>query len=127
MKRTAGLRRSGPKAKPDRAAWDASLGKVCEFPGCEARDGLKNHHVIHQQHVRGAKGDEWDPLNAFTICRSHHRAHHDRRNVIPLTALGNSVFVFAVELWGCGKTYAYLRRYYSGSDPRMDMLLEHAA
>jgi len=43
----------------------------CVVPGCEVRQGLEIHHIRHWEH-----GGPTDTDNLATLCRRHHRAHH---------------------------------------------------
>jgi len=43
----------------------------CVVPGCDARHGLEIHHIRHWEH-----GGPTDTDNLATLCRRHHRAHH---------------------------------------------------
>jgi hypothetical protein len=67
----------------------------------------------------------WDPDNALTLCNGCHSSHHNRGAlVVPLSALRDENYAFAVALMGAGPAYEYLRRRYAGNDTRLDALLE---
>lgn len=119
------IRKKGDVSVKEKLVWREALQPACENPLCRwetPRRERNQHHCIYAQHVRGAGGDVWDPRNSLTLCYDCHARHHggDR---IPLSALPDSVFEFAVELLGTGPTYNYLRRRYRGTDPRLDALI----
>lgn len=123
------LRRRPKKREPrvtEKLRWREALQPTCENPLCGSFGGRQRyrnqHHCIYAQHVRDAGGDVWDPRNSLTLCYDCHAKHHggDR---IPLSALHDSVFEFAVELLGTEPAYNYLRRRYRGSDSRLDALI----
>lgn len=88
------------------------------------------HHAIYQQEVRRRGGDLGDPRNFVPLCEPCHAAHHAQMEPLPSRVLPDEVFVFALELMGCGAAYEYIRRrYVVGNDPRPLVLLaewEHA-
>ncbi|HEX7088711.1 MAG TPA: HNH endonuclease [Longimicrobiales bacterium] len=86
---------------------------------------LQEHHVVYVQHLRQEGGDVTDSANALTLCADCHRKHHDRAHPVPLALLRDENYRFAAALYG-PKSYDYLRRRYSGEDPRLDALLETA-
>lgn len=81
------------------------------------------HHICYRQELRRVGGDEWDPRNAITLCASHHSSHHRQGRPVELSLLPNAAFEFAAETLGAGRAYEYLKRRYSGTDPRLDELL----
>lgn len=91
----------------------------CQAPGCIKR-AVDLHHVVYQQHLR--EGDPGDRRNMMALCRDCHFGHHGMRK-LPLTSLPSSAFEFAVELLGAGAAYEYLKRRYTGADPRLEALL----
>jgi hypothetical protein len=46
----------------------------CRVPGCTATLGLEIHHIVHWEHLGPT-----DPGNLVTLCRRHHRDHHQGR------------------------------------------------
>jgi len=44
----------------------------CTAPGCGRTTGLEIHHIRHWEH-----GGPTDTANLLTLCRYHHKAHHD--------------------------------------------------
>ncbi len=42
--------------------------------------------------------------------------------MVPLLALPDSVYEFALEVWNIGRVANYLGRHYAGDDPRLDAL-----
>lgn len=66
----------------------------------------------------------WDSRNLVPVADGCHAQHHARRRPLELERLPDGVFEFASELLGPGRAYNYLRRRYTGPDPRLDALLE---
>jgi hypothetical protein len=91
--------------------------------GCGQR-AAHRHHVIYRQHVTRAGGDLRDPRNLVPVAFACHGAHHSGAARLPLARLPDDVYAFAVELLGTGLAYETLRRYYGGSDPRLNGLLD---
>jgi hypothetical protein len=107
--------------------------------GC-GRKAPQRHHIVYQQELgrrweSGDLGAPWlpmihsladlsaDPRNIVWIAVDCHAAHHNASKRLPLSVLPDSVFRFALELMGAGAAFEYLRRRYSGGDPRLDELL----
>lgn len=44
----------------------------CAVPGCGARHHLEVHHIVHWE-----DGGVTETANLVTLCRKHHRAHHE--------------------------------------------------
>lgn len=88
--------------------------------GC-GRRAVHQHHAVYRQHILGAELN--DPRNLVPIAFDCHLAHHGASKRLPLSVLPDGVFEFAAELMGPG-AHGYLSRYYAGSDPRLDALLE---
>lgn len=141
MKRSTPLR-SRAKPKPSRrvertpavseipaddakGVWYASASTLCQHPACAGESVvLAQHHVVYEQKVRREGGAVWDPRNALTLCDLCHTSHHRRGSkVVPLSALTDGNYAFAVELLGAA-AFDYLRRRYVGDDPRLDRILE---
>lgn len=99
--------------------------------GCGAR-GRQQHHVVTRQELRRlarALGRSYaqlarDPRNLVWITNGCHAGHHAACPRLRLHMLPDSVFEFAVEVMGAGPAYAYLGRYYMGSDVRHERLVE---
>lgn len=68
-----------------------------------------------------------DYRNLIALCPGCHAAHHSRARPLALAILPDSVFAFAREAMGDSRAYEYLRRFYTGEDPRLDVLLREAA
>ncbi len=87
---------------------------------------MVQHHVVYAQTVRKHGGDIWAPENSMTVCQTCHQRQHEpfhQARRIPLRALTDANYEFARELLGA-YAYDYLRARYSGSDPRLDAILE---
>lgn len=97
----------------------------CQHPACPGTERRTNeHHVVYEQKVRRVGGDPYDGRNALLVCISCHMSHHRRgRRVIPLVALRDENYEFAVELLGAA-AFDYLRRRYVGEDPRLQAVLD---
>ncbi len=100
--------------------FDQPRCRLCHRPA-------QQHHVIYKQHVRRARGNRRDPAadqeNALALCREIHHAQAHTGG-LPLTALRDENYAFAVNLLGAGKAYNYLRRRYAGVDLRLDAILK---
>lgn len=118
-----GIKR-GTKPRDRRPATFCDTQIRCRVPGCSSR-GWDPHHVVLKQHVSREHGDVWDPLNALSVCRSHHDRHHGaERWRIPTGCLRNENILFAVNLLGADRALFYLRHRYDDSerDPRIAQL-----
>jgi hypothetical protein len=82
------------------------------------------HHCVYQQEVRKHGGDLGDPRNFMVVSERRHERHHSRTEALSLEMLPDPAYEYASELLGPEKAYNYLRRRYSGQDPRLDALLE---
>ncbi len=113
--------KSKPKDRERRPTTFCDPQIRCRVPGCPRR-GWDPHHVVLKQHVEREHGDLWDPLNALSVCRSHHDRHHGgERWKIPTECLRTENIVFAVLLLGTDRALHYLRSKYDDSsrDPRI--------
>ena len=98
--------------------------KGCRNPECRGTGNRHHqHHAVYRQQVRRHGGDEWDPRNALLLCDSCHLRHHNRCPALPATVLRSENIAFAVELLGAPAAYEYLRRRYTGDDPRLEALI----
>jgi 5-methylcytosine-specific restriction endonuclease McrA len=81
--------------------------RSCRHPACRrAEHAMNQHHVVYRQEVRRLGGDVWDPDNALTLCNGCHSSHHNRGAlVVPLSALRDENYAFAVALMGAGPAY----------------------
>lgn len=99
---------------------DAARGqKCCAVPGCRNKD-FDPHHVIYEQHLKDHGLPKYDTRNVRRLCRHHHQQHH-RIKKLPLTILLDENIRYAFLVLG---DYAadYLRRYYAGDDPRLEVI-----
>jgi hypothetical protein len=106
-------------------------GKAACVCGCGRKSRIRHHVVYRQELRRVARGAayrtlERDETNLVPIARVCHDAHHGRTKVLPLWRLPDSAFEFARDWLGAGPAYEYLRRRYTGADPRLDSLLDAA-
>lgn len=89
------------------------------------------HHVIQKQRCRREHAPQHSPDNALRLCSgsagSCHVRHTTHQELVPLACLRDENIEFAVRWLTPGPAYEYLRRYYAGSDPRVDQLLQRAA
>lgn len=107
--------------------------------GCGRKKGLHRHHAVTQQRLRQVAAERADNaqdrgLHEAALCADTrnivlvafrcHQQHHAAKVKLPLAVLPDSCYEFAAEVLGAGPAYEYLRRYYGGSDPRLDALLE---
>lgn len=90
----------------------------CQAPDCKtpAATPWDAHHVVYEQHVE--EGARWDERNSLRLCRDCHLAHHhdhsgERR--LPVSALPDPVFDFALDIMTRGQAVNYLTRYYRGT------------
>lgn len=93
-------------------------------PRCIACAGraVHRHHTIYEQHIEREGGDVADDRNLVWVCFQCHGAHHGRSAPLELGMLPDSVFAFAFDLLGPA-SFDYMRRRYSGDDPRLEALL----
>lgn len=92
--------------------------------GC-GRRAVQQHHAVYVQELRRLGGSVKDRRNLVGVAYDCHGAHHARVRPLAAHVLPDSVFEFAYELMGAGAAYEYLRRRYSGGDPRLEELLFH--
>lgn len=104
-----------------REDWNAVALGGCAHPDCNAR-AVHRHHVVFRQHVLRAGGDRHDPANMATLCLEHHVSVHARQD-LPMVALSDAAIRFATDLLGPAAE-SYIRRRYSGDDPRVDAIAE---
>lgn len=79
------------------------------------------HHVVEKQELKNQHAPLNDTRNALRLCigpASCHGGQHTIKRVM-LTALTDDNYEFAFEVLGTF-AYDYLRRRYSGDDPRLD-------
>lgn len=116
--------RSGVRDREGERRWFDGMPKRCENPACQAPVGqLAAHHCVYRQEIRRHDGDLWDARNRLVLCAGCHSSHHRRGRVIAAAALPSSVLDFACDLLGAPAAYEYLRRRYSGDDPRLEALI----
>lgn len=116
------------KLRQKRRFKKGDLSTICRNPKCERPTAPWDpHHVVYEQHVKNEGGDIFDPWNCLRLCRRCHERHHDRNPALPLTILRQNNIDFAAVLLGAARAYEYLTRRYSGSDDRVDRLIEEAA
>lgn len=88
------------------------------------------HHVLEKKHCKTSGAPLNSPDNALRVCAKSMHACHERhtthQELLPVGCLRDENIAFIVESLGPGPAYNYLRRYYSGSDPRVDALLEQS-
>lgn len=90
---------------------------VCLFEGRNRPGKAQDpHHVFTERHAPALREHE---SNLVGVCRHHHLAHHNAQPRIPLAALPDCVFELARSLGS--QAMHYLRRYYGGADPRLDL------
>jgi hypothetical protein len=102
------------------------------YQGCCAACGSTRsweaHHVIQKQRCRREGAPLYSPDNALRVCAKSpdtcHERHTTHAELLPLLCLRDENIAFAERWLGAGPAYEYLTRYYAGSDPRVDALLE---
>lgn len=90
----------------------------CQHPECTDAQALwEAHHIVYEQHVEQYAPDKvWDPRNALRLCRRPcHPHHHNGKARVPVSALPDSVFDFALDIMTRGQAVNYLARYYEGT------------
>lgn len=104
-----------------REDWYASLGQYCLV--CKSRKGLVLHHSTYEKEIRRCGGNKWEPNAGITLCENCHWSQHSPKGIrLPLASLRDENIQYAFSLMG-PRAYDYLRRFYSGSDPRVEDLL----
>lgn len=93
---------------------------------CGKQGQLLRHHIFTLQAVkREKKGPEfeYDPRNAMEVgmwCPTRcHANHHAGSHRILTSLVSDEALEFGAELMGPQRAAAYIRRYYSGDDPRL--------
>lgn len=85
------------------------------------------HHVLAKQHCRFGV-PRHSPDNALRLCAkspaSCHSRHTSHQHLLPLECLREENIAFVVRWLGEGPAFVYLQRSYSGSDARVNALLE---
>lgn len=88
------------------------------------------HHVLSRQHCRLYGAPRYSPDNALRLCakapQSCHSRHTSHQELLPLACLRDENIAFAAKWLGPELAHEHLTRYYAGSDPRVDRLLEIA-
>lgn len=96
------------------------------FCGC-GECVVHRHHCVYRQHLRNAKSKrtakdlEADERNLVPVAFACHGNHHSRSKPYGLAMLPDSVFEFAAEVLGT-RASNYLRRRYTGDDPRLEAM-----
>lgn len=93
------------------------------FCGCGAR-AVHRHHAITRAEIKRWGGLIDDPRVLVDAGHTCHFNHHAASKPYRLASLPDSVYAFASELMGPGPSYEWLKRHYSGDDPRLDALLK---
>jgi hypothetical protein len=99
----------------------------CSVCGSTRHLRQERHHVVRAQVVRRCGGSVYDARNRLLICGRCHDGQTNRSQKIPLVALPDCAYEFAVELLGPGRAYNLLRREYEGNDWRLENLLAQSA
>lgn len=111
---------------PHSFAVEAQAMLVCAV--CHTARPWQAHHVVQKQRLRRERAPLYSPDIALRVCAGRadccHERHTTHQAVIPLGALRDQNIAFAARWLGPGPAYEYLTRYYSGTDPRVDALLE---
>lgn len=76
------------------------------------------HHVVYEQHLKGAGQPVYDERNVMRLCIDCHASHHNRSKVIPLTKLSDTHIEYAFVALGLGAEF-YLEQRYEGEDERV--------
>lgn len=128
LKRSALKPSRGPRPGGAPEKWVNVTSDRCAV--CGGTVGLIRHHAVTKQAILREGGDIWDPRDCLIVCDSGrgpgscHQDHHSRKAPIPLACLRDETFEFARELFGGPAAHVWLSRTYSGSDPRLDALLD---
>ena len=81
------------------------------------------HHVVFEQEIVRLGLPRWNTMNVLRLCKTCHHHHHDGTQwKLPLTALRKNNYAFAFRVMG-ERAFDYLRRHYSGEDPRLNWYL----
>lgn len=108
--------------------WDSARAqRVCAVTGLQGE--FDPHHVVEKQWLRQHGLDPWDPRNALRLSTIAHARHTNAFKRVPMKCLRDENIAFAFEVMGPGAHF-YLRRRYTGYDPRVELALaesEHRA
>lgn len=97
---------------------------VCAVPDCQAPGAFEVHHAVQKQRCRREGAPQHSPDDALRTCLGCHGDHTSHKRRIPMAALRDENIAFAAHWLGAGPAYEYFHSHYSGSDPRIDALLE---
>jgi hypothetical protein len=101
----------------------ALCGKGGQFKG--KPNPWEAHHVVAKTFLRREGFALWHPDNALRLCEHPCHEHHTLAfNRLPLKVLLGCNIDYAVRLLGEDRAYSYLMRNYTGTDPRVDALIE---
>lgn len=102
----------------------AVCGRTANIPG-EGPNPWEAHHVITRSFLKRNRLAEFHPDNSLRLCSYPcHALHSTAALRIPLTCLTDRNVAYAVRLLGEAKAHDYLTRHYTGTDPRVEALLE---
>lgn len=109
---------------PDAPTWNrAARRQRCEC--CKVRAAKQGHHVVYKQELRRRNWPLYDLRDQMPLCDDCHDKHHSPNWKIPLATISDATIDFAFGLLGAF-AFDYLRRRYSGDDPRLKQRLELA-
>lgn len=100
----------------------------CQHPDCpNPKAAWEAHHACYEQEVKKHTEDPailFDPDNALRLCKTCHKQdQHNRKNPLPVCALRTENIEFTARLLGPDAAYEYIKRYYKGTDPRLEALI----
>lgn len=134
LKRKSGMKNSRPRSRPPLTRLPAQFfreaaqaQRVCAVTGSTGK--WDAHHVVEAAWLRrNAPDSVFDQRNALRLLKRVHERHTNAYQRVPLVALRAENIAFAFDVMGPA-AYDYLKRHYSGEDPRIEAALEvtHAA
>lgn len=132
IKRTKPVRRARPRINLARLQLEAETlssalaraegrrQKRCR--NCDSTGPWERHHVVEAQEVKRLGLPLWNTMNILRLCVECHRKHTQHVALIPLVKLRNVNYQYAFMHMG-SRAYNYMRRHYTGEDPRLDWWL----
>lgn len=89
---------------------------------CSSTGPWERHHVVEAQEVKRLGLPRWNTMNVLRLCSECHQRHTQHVALVPLENLRNVNYQYAFMHMG-SRAYNYMRRHYSGEDPRLEWWL----
>lgn len=121
---------NSPRAFYEEGRWQAYCACCGYLKRTQTVSTWEVHHVVSKAHCRDYGAPRHSPDNALRLCAKAPVACHEQHTthglLLPVGCLRDENIAFAAYWLTPGPAYEYFRRYYAGSDARIDALLEIA-